>query len=247
MNQTSLATALRAAEPSEPRALEGLTRRLEEAELLQGAREGGRAIAPGALGGLPVRSVADDSRRMQAGGLFIAVRGEEHDGHDFLPQAESSGAIAALVERPVEDSLMPQLVVARGRTALAEAACWWYGDPSHELGVVGVTGTDGKTTTSFMAVAALDAAGLNAGLTGTVETKIGGLRAPNEAHMTTPGALELQATLRAMVQAGDRVAVVETTSHGLALERVGLAWDVVKVTPDRAREKLAKRPVAAAR
>jgi UDP-N-acetylmuramoyl-L-alanyl-D-glutamate--2,6-diaminopimelate ligase len=231
VTEPTLADALAAVEPREPKALGTLISRLDSLGLLQGAREGGRAIGAAGLAGLPIAAVADDSRRVKPGGLFVAIPGEQYDGHDYLAEAEAAGAMAALVERPVEGRLVPQLVVARGRTALAESACWWYGDPSHELGVVGVTGTDGKTTTSFMAVAALEAAGLKAGLTGTVETKIGGLRAPNDAHMTTPGALELQATLRGMVQAGDRVAVVETTSHGLTLERVGgIAYDVAILT-----------------
>ena len=226
-----LTDLLAAAEPSQPKPLEGLISRLEHAGLLQGTREGGRAIGGAALAELEITSVSEDSRRVLPGSLFVAVPGDRVDGHDYLAEAAAAGARAALVERPVDEKGLPQVIVARGRSALAEAACWWYGDPSHELGVVGVTGTDGKTTTAFMAVAALEAAGLPSGLTGTVETKIGALRAPNLAHMTTPGPLELQATLRAMVEAGDRLAVVETTSHGLTLERVaGIAYDVAMLT-----------------
>jgi UDP-N-acetylmuramoyl-L-alanyl-D-glutamate--2,6-diaminopimelate ligase len=231
MSDRGLANVLTGAEPAERKQLGELISRLERAGLLQGAREGGRPIGAAGIAGLSIAAVSDDSHRVRPGGLFVAIRGEQHDGHDHLGEVEASGTIAAIVERAVEGSRLPQLVVSHGRTALAEAACWWYGDPSHELGVVGVTGTDGKTTTSFMAVAALEAAGRSAGLTGTVETKVGSLRAANDAHMTTPGALELQATLRAMVQAGDRVAVVETTSHGLALQRVaGIAYDVAILT-----------------
>jgi UDP-N-acetylmuramoyl-L-alanyl-D-glutamate--2,6-diaminopimelate ligase len=96
---------------------------------------------------------------------------------------------------------------------------------------MGITGTDGKTTTSFLAVAALEAAGVRTGMTGTAETRIGGIQAPNEAHATTPEAPALQAALRAMVVAGDAAAVIETTSHGLALARVdAVAYDVAIVT-----------------
>ena len=97
--------------------------------------------------------------------------------------------------------------------------------------MVGITGTDGKTTTSFLAAAALEAAGLSTGLVGTVETRIGDVRDRHAAHVTTPGAPELQATLAAMVRAGNEVAVLETTSHALALDRVlGVAFDAAVFT-----------------
>jgi UDP-N-acetylmuramyl tripeptide synthase len=95
------------------------------------------------------------------------------DGHEFLGRAASAGAAAALVERRVGGVAIPQVVVADARRAMAVAAGWWYGDPSHELGTVGITGTDGKTTTAFLAVAALEAVGLSTGLIGTVDTKVG--------------------------------------------------------------------------
>ena len=141
------------------------------------------------------------------------------------------GAAGLIVERPLPGVAAAQLVVDAARPALASAAAWWYGDPSHELTVVGITGTDGKTTTAYLAVAALEAAGLATGMIGTIATRIGGRTDDHAAHATTPEAPELQATLRAMVDAGDRVAVVETTSHGLALERVaGVAYDVAILT-----------------
>jgi UDP-N-acetylmuramoyl-L-alanyl-D-glutamate--2,6-diaminopimelate ligase len=153
------------------------------------------------------------------------------DGHDYVSAAADRGASAALVERPLPDLPIAQLIVDSTRPALAAAATWWYRDPSHELAVVGITGTDGKTTTSFLAVAALEAAGLRTGMTGTAATRIGGIQAANEAHATTPEAPELQRALRAMSVAGDRAAVVETTSHGLALHRVdGIAYDAAILT-----------------
>ena len=122
-------------------------------------------------------------------------------------------------------------MVDRSRAALAVAAAWWYGDPSREMGVVGITGTDGKTTTSFLATAVLEAAGISTGLLTTAELKVGELRSANPEHVTTPEAPNLQRTLRAMVDAGNRAAVVETTSHGLALDRVGgVAYDVAIFT-----------------
>jgi UDP-N-acetylmuramoyl-L-alanyl-D-glutamate--2,6-diaminopimelate ligase len=227
----SISDLLAASEPREPRRLGDLVDRLIAAGGAVGARDGGRAIGPAALAALQVRGVTDDTRRLRPGAVFVAVRGEHADGHDLLRDAEAGGAAAAIVERAVPDSLLPQVVVASTRAALADAAAWWYADPSRSLGVVGITGTDGKTTTSYLAVAALEAAALSTGLIGTVETKIGGLRESHTEHLTTPGAPDLQHALRAMVDAGNQAAVVETTSHGLATERVrAIAYDAAILT-----------------
>ncbi|MDQ3128857.1 MAG: UDP-N-acetylmuramoyl-L-alanyl-D-glutamate--2,6-diaminopimelate ligase, partial [Chloroflexota bacterium] len=173
----------------------------------------------------------DDSRAADRGTLFVAIPGLHVDGHEFVARAAAAGAAAAIVERPLPDVALPQLVVDRASAALADAAAWWSGDPSHELGIVGITGTDGKTTTSFLAAAALEAAGMSSGLIGTVATQIGTVREANPEHTTTPGAPLLQRTLRAMSSAGNVVAVVETTSHGLAADRVrGIAYDVAILT-----------------
>lgn len=231
MSESAIADLLAAAGERPARPLGSLIERMERTAQLRELHCAGRPMgAPGAAG-VSVAGVTEDSRRARAGWLFAAVPGEHVDGHDFVGAAERAGAVVALVERPVLDVALPQLVVAGARRALAEAAAWFYDDPSAELGVVGITGTDGKTTTSFLAVSALEAAGLPAGLISTVETKIGTVREANPEHVTTPEAPELQATLRAMVAAGDRVAVLETTSHGLALERVSaIAYDVAVLT-----------------
>ncbi len=161
----------------------------------------------------------------------MAIPGAHVDGHDFVERAIAAGASAVIVERALRESPTAQLIVERSQAALATAAAWRYGDPSRELAVLGITGTDGKTTTSFLARAALEAAGVRAGMIGTAATRIGGHEAPNEAHATTPDAPHLQAALRAMVAAGDRAVVLETTSHGLALDRVGsVAYDVAILT-----------------
>jgi len=231
MSAPTIGRLLAAAEPAEARFLGELIDRLTHAGLLRGARDGGKAIGPAALAGIEIRGVSDDSRRIAPGGLFVAIRGAHVDGHDLVQQAADAGAVAAIVEQPITDIGLPQVVVDRSPAALADAAAWWYGDPSHDLGVVGITGTDGKTTTSILAVAALEAAGLSSGLLGTVETKIGASREPNPEHTTTPGAPELQRALRAMVAAGNAAAVVETTSHGLAADRVrGIAYDAAILT-----------------
>jgi UDP-N-acetylmuramoyl-L-alanyl-D-glutamate--2,6-diaminopimelate ligase len=226
-----VARLVAAAAPTGARPLTGLLQRLDAGGLVRGARIDDRPAGTGALASIAVRGVAEDSREVGQGTLFVAVPGFHVDGSEFVGSAAEAGAAAAIVEQPVTGVALPQLVVASSRAALAAAAAWWNDDPSRNLGVVGVTGTDGKTTTSFLAAAALEAAGLRPGLIGTVETRVGEARIRHEAHVTTPGAPELHATLRAMVANGNDVAVVETTSHALELERVaGIAYDAAIFT-----------------
>ena len=170
--------------------------------------------------GMELTGIADDSRAVQPGDLFVAVKGLHVDGHAFVRQAIERGAVAVVVEVPVDGLPVPQLVVDRGAASLASAAAWWYGDPSRELLTVGVTGTNGKTTTSFLAAAGLTGAGFATGLIGTVGIRIGGRLSRNEEPNTTPGALNLQRILREMVDAGEQAVVIETSSHGLAADRV---------------------------
>ncbi|HEU4672163.1 MAG TPA: UDP-N-acetylmuramoyl-L-alanyl-D-glutamate--2,6-diaminopimelate ligase [Candidatus Limnocylindrales bacterium] len=222
---------LAAADPSGPRELGSLLERLAALGLVVGARLDGRPIGTPALARLAVRGPVDDSRRVRDGSIFVALPGEHVDGRDFVARAAVAGAALAVVGDPVPDAAIAQLVVRDGRRTLAEAACWWYGDPSRELAVVGITGTDGKTTTSYLATAALEAAGIRTGMLGTAGLRIGGRDAVNAEHVTTPAAPDLQRALRAMRLAGDAAAVVETTSHGLALERVaGIAYDAAIIT-----------------
>ena len=223
---TEIERLVAAAEPGDAKSIGALVERLAAAGLTPSLVTGG-----GAAASTQVRGVTEDSRRVRPGSLFVAVPGFHVDGHAYVGQAAAAGAGAAIVEHAVGDAAIPQLVVADVRRALAIAAGWWYGDPSRDLGVVGITGTDGKTTTSFLAVAALEACGLRTGLVGTVETRIGGLRDRHAAHVTTPGAPELQATLAAMRAAGDDATVLETTSHALELGRVlGVAYDAAIFT-----------------
>ncbi len=231
MTERTIAELLAAAERSGARELAGLIARLTAEGRLRGARRDGRAIGAAGLAGVSVTGVTNDSRAVHPGSLFVAIPGLGVDGHDYVAAAAAAGAGAAIVARPVPEVALPQLVVADPHPALATAAAWWYDDPSDELGVVGITGTDGKTTTAFLAVAALDAAGVRTGMVGTAATRIGGVQEDNEAHVTTPEAPALQLALRAMVVAGDTAAVIESTSHGLALERVGsIAYDVAILT-----------------
>ena len=191
-------------------------------------------IAPERVSGMPVgevRGLAYDSRAVRPGTLFFAVPGVHVDGHDFVPDALAAGAIGVVVERELPELSVPQLVVDRARRALADAADAWFGRPSERLTVIGITGTDGKTTTSFLVADALRAAGKRPGLIGTVAIDIGDERRPNDDRNTTPEALELQEMLAQMVEAGNDSVVLEATSHGLELERTRNArFDVGVVT-----------------
>ena len=191
-------------------------------------------IAPERVIGIPVGEVtglAYDSRNVRAGTLFFAVPGVHVDGHDYAAVAVKDGAIGVVSEREMEGLDAPQLVVDRTRRALADAADAWYEQPSKELEVIGITGTDGKTTTSFLAVELLRAGGRRPGLIGTVAADIGDERLPNEDRNTTPESLELQELLARMVEARNESVVMEATSHGLALERTrNCRFDVGVVT-----------------
>jgi UDP-N-acetylmuramoyl-L-alanyl-D-glutamate--2,6-diaminopimelate ligase len=164
-----------------------------------------------------IDNLAYDTRDVTPGTLFFCVPGERVDRHDMAPQAVEAGAVALVVERPL-DLAVPQLLVPDARAAMAPAAAEFFGHPSHELTVAGVTGTNGKTTTTFLLFAILAAAGVRPGLLGTVEVRIGGERRP--AIRTTPEAIDLQRTLREMLDAGDRSCALEATSHGSELRRL---------------------------
>ncbi len=191
-------------------------------------------VAPERVIGIPVGAVtglAYDSRRVTPGTVFFAVPGVHVDGHDYAAAAVAAGALAVVVERPIDGLGVPQLVVDRTRRALADAADAWFGRPSERLEVIGITGTDGKTTTAFLAVELLRAGGRRPGLVGTVAVDVGDERRGNDERTTTPEALELQALLSDMVAAGNDSVVMEATSHGLALERTrNCRFDVGVVT-----------------
>ena len=174
-----------------------------------------------------ITGVTHDSRAVGPGVAFVAIPGQHLDGHAFAAAAAAAGAGALVLERPVPVAGVPQIVVTAARPALAMAAAWFEGDPSQQLGVVGITGTDGKTTTAYLVRAMLTACGIPTGMLGTIDVVVGGRSLGNPGRATTPEAPQLQAALAAMVAAGDRFAVVESTSHGLAQERVGeVAYDV---------------------
>lgn len=205
-----------------PGSLADLVRRLEARDLLRSV--------PGTITQLDTTRVAGvtaDSRHIQPGWLFVAVPGQHHDGHDHALAAVAGGAVALVLERAVPAPGVPQILVRAARPALATCAAWMAGDPSHQLGIVGITGTDGKTTTAWLVRSMLEACGLPSGLLGTIDVIAGGRSLGNPGRATTPEAPELQGHLREMVERGDRFGVVEATSHGLAQDRVGdVAWDV---------------------
>ena len=171
------------------------------------------------LGGLSVevRDLAYDARGVTPGALFFAVPGTQADGHDFAAEAVERGAAALVVERRL-DLPVPQVVVRDTRAAMAPAADVFFGEPTRELEVVGVTGTSGKTTTSFLLFAILAAAGRRPGLLGTVEARVGGER--RGVVRTTPEAIDLQRVFREMLDAGDRSCAMEASSHASVLHRL---------------------------
>jgi UDP-N-acetylmuramoyl-L-alanyl-D-glutamate--2,6-diaminopimelate ligase len=195
------------------------------------------AIAPDRVVGIPVgevRGLAYDSRKVVPGTLFFAVPGDHVDGHDFVTSAVDAGAIGAVVEHEMPDVEVPQLVVDRSRRALADAAFEWFGRPADDplmRKVIGVTGTDGKSTVTSITAEMLWALGWHPGQIGTVSIGIFDDIEPNMARTTTPEALELQELLARMVAAGNDCVVMEATSHGLALERTrNCHFDVGVVT-----------------
>jgi UDP-N-acetylmuramoyl-L-alanyl-D-glutamate--2,6-diaminopimelate ligase len=178
---------------------------------------------------LPVHAITDDSRAVTAGSLFVAVKGERVDGHRFVEQAIKAGAVAVVAQAAVASGPLPFVQVADSRKALGLLGSRFHGDPSARLKMIGVTGTNGKTTTTYLCKSLLEGIGRRVGLIGTVGYQIGQETLP--ASHTTPGALDLQALLMKMVEGGLTDAVMEVSSHALALDRTaGCEYDVAVFT-----------------
>ena len=167
-----------------------------------------------------INSLAYDSRRVEPGGLFFAVSGLKYDGHDYIDKAIEAGAVAVVVEKPglVRRDNVAQVIVSDSRRALAAAADAYYNYPSSKLKLIGITGTNGKTTTAFLIEQIFAAAGFKTGLISTILYKLGNRTIP--AQRTTPESLDLQAFLAEMIKAEVKVAVMEVSSHAVHLKRV---------------------------
>jgi len=177
----------------------------------------------------PVENIAYDSRRVQRHTMFVALRGEKADGHRFIGHAIDKGASVIVAEHEQKDQRVTSLLVENSRSALADFSAAFYGQPARRLKLAAVTGTNGKTTTTFLIKHICENAGLPSGLIGTVRYEIGERILP--AIRTTPESLDLQELLAQMANAGCKAAAMEVSSHALAQERTrGLEWNVAVFT-----------------
>ena len=181
---------------------------------------------------ITIQHITSDSRAVGKDDLFVAIPGVAVDGHRYIAAALQAGAAACVVERLVPELAdTPVIVVPNAREAYAYLQAAYYGNPSREIVLIGVTGTDGKTTTTRLINAILRAAGKAVGSINTVGAEIGGVELPLSFHTTTPDAAQVQAYLREIRDAGADYVVLETTSHGLAQYRVAACeYDVAVIT-----------------
>ncbi len=175
---------------------------------------------------LTIRGISYHSKKVMPGDLFICVRGLKTDGHKYLPQAIANGAVAAVVEEFNKDYAIPQYLVKDGRLALANLGAAFYDYPAKKMKMIGITATNGKTTTSYMTNAILEKEGLKTGLIGTVSIKIDDVSIP--AELTTPESLDLQSYLNQMVECGVSHVTMEVSSQALEMNRVeDVEYDIV--------------------
>ena len=182
---------------------------------------------------IEITGLASDSRQVRPGDLFVALKGLKYDGHQFIPQALARGARALVVEEvaAIPEVDLPLIVVPNSRQALAHLAAAWHGFPSRRLRLIGVTGTDGKTTTINLIRSILETAGYATGMVTSVSAVIGREELDTGFHTTTPDPLEVQGYLERMVRVGCQYAIVEATSHGLAQYRLEAChFDVAAIT-----------------
>src|SRR4051812_6526048 len=185
-------------------------------------------LVPEVEADVEVTGLALDNRRVTQGTLFFCVPGFTRDGHDFAADAVARGASALVVERPLSLGV-PEVRVESVRAAMAPIAARFYGDPTARLQVVGITGTSGKTTTTFLVRHLLEAAGRSTALLGTVKRVVGGR--DDKLARTTPEALALQAAFAEMLAAGDVACAMEVSSHALELHRAdAIHWAAAAFT-----------------
>lgn len=166
-----------------------------------------------------VYGITHDSRKVKGGYLFVAIKGHKVDGHDFVVDAIEKGAIALVGEKKIDVTpRIPWIIVSNTRSALAALSCRFYGGPSSQMTVVGITGTNGKTTTSYLTKSIIEASGDKAGLIGTIQYQIGNRVIP--AQETTPESVEIQSYLSEMLKSGIKYAVIEASSHALSQHRL---------------------------
>ena len=180
---------------------------------------------------LEITGVAFDSRRVRPGYLFVCIPGFQTDGHDYAVSAVEAGAVALVVERVLSEvpDHVPQIVVDNARARLGHLAARFYDYPASKLATVGITGTNGKTSTAFLCETVLRQADQAPGLIGTIRAKVG--ERERKVQNTTPEASDLQELLSDMVEAGNRSVVMEVSSHALELHRVaGIPFDVAVFT-----------------
>jgi len=191
--------------------------------------------APGGAGELEVTGLAYDNRAVRPGTLFFCVPGFTRDGHEYAPDAVARGAVALVVQRSLALGV-PEILVEDVRRAMAPAAAAFYGDPTAQLQTIGVTGTNGKTTTAFLVRALLEADGRQTGLLGTVKSVLGGRE--HAVLRTTPEAIDLQRTFSEMLEHGDVACAMEVSSHALELHRADAIHFAVAVFTNLSRDHL---------
>jgi len=186
-------------------------------ELLEAVSDA-KFVGDESLRDVAIKNVTDDSRKIEAGDVFVAVKGLRSDGHTFVPAAIEKGAVAVVVEQPIDGLRIPQLVVPSAAVALGPLVARSLGDPAKSMTLVGITGTNGKTTTTYIVESILAAAGHKVGVVSTVEVRWPGHR--EEASYTTPTPNLLHGAFAAMRDAGCTHVVMEVTSSALSMHRV---------------------------